>query len=298
MGFCTHCGAPVTSQFCTKCGTRVGSAPAASPQPQPSAPASAPVYQAPATSTGAPVTKKRGPLLWILLGCGGLIVIAVIILVSTGYFVAYKAKQAGFDPALMQKNPGLAVAKILASTNPDIEVLSVDENRGIIKVKDKKTGKTLTVNLEDAKNGKIVFQDGQNQKVELQAQGEGDKASLEVRSADGTMRMGAGAVQLPEWLPSYPGAEGTGTFGLSSKEGKAGTYTFKTDDSVEEVATFYEDALKGAGFTVQKTSTQVPGQGSMIILAARDSDSQRSAQITATKAEEGTTVGMIFETKK
>jgi hypothetical protein len=298
MGFCTHCGAPVTGPFCPKCGTRVGSAPEANLQSQPSAPAGAPAYQAPVSATGAPATKKRGPWLWILLGCGGLIVIAGIIAVSTGVFVAYKAKQAGLDPALMQKNPGLAVAKMLVAVNPDVEVLSVDEDRGIIKVKDKKTGKTLTVNLEDDKKGKIVFQDDKNQTVELQAQGEGDKAALEVRSADGTMRMGAGAVQLPEWLPAYPGAEGTGTFGMSSKEGKAGTYTFKTNDSVEDVATFYEDALKGAGFTVQKTSTQIPGQGSMIILAARDTSSQRTAQITASKAEEGTTVGMTFETKK
>jgi len=132
-------------------------------------------------------------VIWILLGCGGLILIGGIIAISTGVFVVYKAKQAGLDPALMQKNPGLAVAKMVASMSPDTEVLSVDEDHGIIRVRDKKTGKILTMNLEDAKNGKIVFLDEKNQKIEIQARGEGDNASLEVQSPDGTLRMGAPA---------------------------------------------------------------------------------------------------------
>jgi hypothetical protein len=290
MAFCMSCGAPVDGAFCTKCGAQIGSSGGPGAQPRESAPAVPPISLPSPTAT-AP--RKHSALLWILGGCLGLVVIAGIIAVSTGIFIAHKA---GLDPALMKKDPGLAVAKMLASSNPDIEVLSVDEDRSIIRVRDKKTGKTMTMNLEDAKNGKIVFEDDQNKQVEIQTRGEGEDAAVEIKSAEGIMRMGAAAsVQLPDWLPSYPGAEGTGTFSVSGAEGKAGSCAFKTSDSVDDVASFYEAALKEAGFEVQKTTTQIPGQGTLIMLGGTDKDGHRTAHVTAAASGEGTTINLVFE---
>jgi hypothetical protein len=242
--------------------------------------------------------KKAGPLIWVLVGCLVLAVAAAIIVASAGLFVAHKAKQAGFDAALFEKNPSLAVAKIMASVNPDVEVLSVDEARGVISVRDKKTGKTLTVNLEDAKNGRIVFQDEKNQRVEVRAHGEGEAGALEVRSSEGTMRMGSAAARLPVWLPAYPGAEEAGTFGMSTEKANTGTCSYKTAAGVDEVATFYENALAQAGFEVRRTAAQVPGQGSAVILSAQDAESRRTAQITATAVADGTSIALVFEDKK
>ena len=226
------------------------------------------------------------------MGCLGVIVIGVIIIVAGGLFVLNKAKQAGIDPVLMQKNPGLAVAKMMAAMNPDIEILGVDEDRGIIRVRNKKDGKTLTMSLAEAKKGKIVFLDEKNQKLEIQVQGEGEKASLEARGPEGALRMG-GAPQLPDWLPPYPGAQAVGTVGASSEQGKAASYGFKTSDSVARVVSFYEDALKKAGLEVQRTGSPEAG----VVLIANDS-SQRTAQIIANHSAEGTTVSIFFESKK
>jgi hypothetical protein len=293
MAFCTSCGAPVEGAFCTKCGTHVGAPGASSAQAEQSVPPIPPLYQPPAVAS-AP--KRHSPLFWILGGCLGLIVIGGIIAISTGVFIAHKA---GLDPALMKQNPGLAVAKMMATMNPDVEVLAVDEDRGIIRVREKKTGKTMTINLKDAQNGRIVFQDDQNQSVEIQSRGEGENASVEVRSSEGTMRMGASSAgQLPDWLPSYPGAESAGTFAISAENGKSGSCAFKTGDSVENVASFYEGALKDAGFVVQKTTTRISGKGSFIMLMAEDSNSQRNAHVTVVNSEEGTTINLVFETKK
>jgi hypothetical protein len=278
MAFCTNCGAPVDGQFCTKCGTRVGAADSAGEKP-PSAPINIPATPAPGIAPAQPV-KKRGPLFWVLTGCLGLIVIGVIIVVAGGLFVGQKLKQ--------------AVAKMIAAVNPDVEVLGIDEDRGVIRVRDKKTGKALTVDLAEAKQGKIVFQDDRNQKVELQAQGEGDKASLEIKGAEGTIAVGAGAGKLPDWIPSYSNAEGTGTFGVTSKEGASGSYSFKTSDSVEAVASFYEEALKGENLEVERTS----GQGPVLTLVAKDENSKRSAQIVIAGTAEGTTATITFESGK
>jgi hypothetical protein len=293
MAFCGKCGAPVEGAYCAKCGTALGSAGASSAQAgQPVPPIPAPLQP----SSTAPAAKKGRFMFWILGGCLGLVVIAGIIAISTGIFVARKA---GLDPALMKQNPGLAVAKMMATLNPDIEVLSVDEGSGIIRVREKKTGKTMSMNLQDAQKGKIVFQDDQNKSVEIQSTGEGENASVEVRSAEGTMRMGAGsAVQLPDWLPSYPGAKAAGTYSFNAENGQAGSCAFKTGDPVETVASFYEKALKNAGFAVQKTTTQIPGKGSFIMLMAENESTRQTAHVTAANSEEGTTINLVFERKK
>jgi hypothetical protein len=293
MAFCTKCGAPVETEFCQKCGARVGSAPGATPQPAAPIPQSRPVQIPAAPIAPAAPPKKRGPVFWVLLGCLGLLVIGAILAVSGGFWFRSRLKQAGVDAELMQKNPALAVAKMMVAVNPDLEVLGVDESRGIIKVRDKKSGKSLTMNLEDAKKGKISFMDDEGKKIEMETSGEGDKAAVKIRTDDGSMTMGAGAGKLPDWLPSYPGAEGTGTFGLNSKEGQAGTYAFKTNDAADDVTTYYEDALKGANFEVQKSSS--PG---VVTVVAKNEPEKRSVQITITGKGAETTVMMVFQTSK
>jgi hypothetical protein len=268
MAFCTNCGAEIQSQFCPKCGKQVGAAAQPVPPPEPGLPPRTPI-----TVPSAPeAPKKRGAAFWVLIGCLGLLVIGAIIVVGTGIFVRSKMRQAGVDVALMQTNPALAVAKMMAAVNPDIEVLGIDEERGIIRVRDKKTGKALTVNLEDAKNGKIVFMDDQNEKLEIRTDGAG---------------------KLPDWLPAYGGAEGAGNISFAAKEGQAGTYAFKTKDTPDEVATFYEDALKGANFEVQKS-----GQGGAISLMARDEAGKRTAQITIVGKEGESGVTIVFQAGK
>ena len=295
MAYCTKCGVPVSGQFCTNCGAPAGAAEASAAPPPP---ASGPVIIPASPPAAAPSGKKRGPLFWILIGFLGLVVIGGILVVAGGMWFLNRAKQAGVDPGLMQRNPGLAVAKMLLSTNPDVEFLEFDENLGIIKVREKKTGKTLTMDLKDAAKGKIVFRDEKNQQVEIQAKGEGENASVEVKGPEGSMRMGAGAGQLPDWLPSYPGSEGTGTFGVISKEGQGGTYAFKTGDPVGDVVSFYETDLKKAGFEVEKHEMSVGGRGGVVMLTAKHAATQRTAQITVAAQEGTTTVNLLFESKK
>jgi hypothetical protein len=296
MAICTKCGASVEGQFCTSCGTPVSFAGVSGPPPPEPGPPQPPVSQ----SAAAPVNiapKKRGPLFWILTGCLGLILVFIAISVSCGLFWWNKAKQAGIDTDLMESNPGLAIAKLLAASNPNIEVLSVDEDEGIIRVRDKKTGKSMTMDLSEAKNGKIVFRDEDNQNLEIQTQGEGDSASIQMSSPDGTARIGAGAAQLPDWLPAYPGAKSGGSIGASSGNGKTGTETFETSDSAEDVASFYERSLKNAGMAVEKTSFAGSDKESMTVISAKSSDEQRSGVISVARKEGKTMVSLSFESK-
>jgi hypothetical protein len=209
----------------------------------------------PAPSAPVPAGKpKRSPLPYILLGCFGLLVLAGLGFVATTWFVANKIKQAGIDPELMRTNPALAAAKMMAAVNPDIEVLDVDEGRGTITVREKSTGKRMTVNLEDAKQGRIVFREEGKGEVEIKTEG----GQVQVRTPEGTQTYGATA-NAPDFLPAYSGAQGQGMFTSSTQGGNQGTYTFKTTDSVEQVVAFYERELPGKGFEVKRTGSHTAG---------------------------------------
>src|SRR6266853_1611355 len=120
MAFCTKCGAQVQGPFCGTCGAP---APASAPQPgsgpqsgaaaPPTVVPPAPTYVAPVSAT-AP--QKTSAVVWILGGCGGLVVLAALFGGLAMYFIAHKAKQFG-------KNPALAITRMIASANPDVDVV-------------------------------------------------------------------------------------------------------------------------------------------------------------------------------
>ncbi|MBZ5592803.1 MAG: hypothetical protein LAP39_11250 [Acidobacteriia bacterium] len=254
----------------------------------PPAPAAAAPPVGPATAT------KTSPIIWILGGCFGLMVIGAIVGGLAMYYIAHKAKQAAH---MIEKNPGYAVARMMAAVNPDVEVVSTDEDKGTITVRDKKTGKTLTMNLADAQKGKFVFeQDGQ--KLALEAHGDGDKGSLELKSSEGSMKFnaGAGADKLPDWLPAYPGAAAQGAVSMQNATGTTGSFHFATKDSVEQVMSYYEDALKKAGLKVSTNTVQANGKTGLGFVTAEETGNKRKAMVNATAAADGTTVGVTFTT--
>jgi hypothetical protein len=215
MAFCTTCGRAASGRFCESCGGAVGSAAAAPAAPVPVAAAS----------------RKTSPIVWILLGLGVMVVLFIGALTVGGIFVVHKARQAGLDPALWERNPGIAVTKLLTAANPDAEIMSIDERGGIVVVRDRKTGKTIRMNFADIKRGRMSF-DSDEGRVSLTA------------AADGS-------IQLPAWLPSYAGAHDAGGISASGGNGDSGTYGFQTADPPAAVVSFYEAALKKAGFEIQ-----------------------------------------------
>jgi len=217
MAFCTTCGRAVSGRFCETCGSAVGAA---------ATPAAPPPTAAPA----AP--RKTSPIVWILLGLGVMVVLFIGAITVGGIFVVHKARQAGLDPALWERNPGIAVTKMLAAANPDAEIVSLDEHGGIVVVRDRKTGKTIRMNFADIKRGRMSF-DSDEGRVSLTA------------AADGSM-------QLPAWLPAYSGAREAGGISASGGNGDSGTYGFQTADPPAAVVSFYEAALKKAGFEIQQ----------------------------------------------
>lgn len=225
----------------------------------------------PMPAPGAAAPQKKSPWLWILLGCGGLILLIVLLLVALFAFGLYKAKQAGLDPDLIRRNPAVAVVKMAIAANPNAELVSIDENRGIVTVRDKRTGKTVTLNFEDVKRGRISFEGEGGEKVAI----------------------GGAAVKLPEWFPSYAGVTPQSTYSVSDATSESAGFQFTTQDSPAQVLEFYESGLKKSGLTVTWLKQDQGGN-----ITARDETEQREATVTVTATDAGTTVIGTFKAKK
>lgn len=284
MAFCTNCGGSVAGAFCPQCGT--AAKPVAQAAPPPAAPAVA----------GA--AKGTSPLVWILGILFGLFVLGVLAVVGGGLFVVHKVKQAGLDPDLMRRNPGIAITKMLAAANPDVSVVSVDEGKSVVTLLDKKTGKTVTVSFEDIKEGKIKFQEQGQEAITVDAGGAAKTGAVEIKGPDGTMRLGGSNLNVPDWIGSYPSSKPQGTFSVQKGEEEGGTYQFNTPDAVKDVMSFYDRSLQQAGLKITSRTTHDAGGSSGGMLVAEDADKKRSVVVTLATADGATNVNVLFQVKK
>ncbi len=236
---------------------------------------------------GASAKGKISPLLIVLIVIGGLFVLGIVAVVGAGWFVMSKVEQAGFDTDLLEENPGLAVTKMIAALNPDIEIVSIDEDSKTVKVKDKKSGKTVTVDFDRLREGNLVFEDDEGEKVEFNA----SQSGADVQTSQGSYQVGAGAdVELPDWLAKCRGCELKGVMSSQTGEGRSGMASFTSPDSVEEVIDFYDEALKDAGMEVN-TVRQSGAAGGGGMISGEDSGGRKAVIIVG--AGNGTTGGSI-----
>jgi hypothetical protein len=285
MAFCTNCGSSMEGQFCTSCGARADAAAPGGAQP----PTPPPAYPQAAPGAVAPAPQKSKVLLWVLLGCGGLIVIVILIMMAAGFFFARKASEFG-------KNPGFAAAKMMASLNPNVEVVRADEDTGKITLRDKKSGKTVTFNFQDIQKGHMSFEGENGEKVDIQGQGE--SGSMSIKGPDGSMQIGQGSLaNVPSWVPRYPGAQALGAFTSQGGGEEGDTFQLPCSGSVEEVAAFYARELKSAGMKIQKTSIQGDGQTAMSVVGT-DEAKQHTVSVTASTSDKGTVAHIMYVIRK
>jgi hypothetical protein len=196
-----------------------------------------------------------------------------IAVIGGGVFLVHKAKQAGVDSEMFRYNPGLAVAKMITAVNPDVEVVSVDDHRGLITLREKSTGKTSTITFDRARHGRITFSDSENSEAHTLPS------------------------SLPAWIPSYPHSKTQGNFSVNGDDGAAGNFTFTTTDAADDVISFYEGALKRDGFRITSNTKAGAGDSAGALVSAEDAGSNRTVVIAIGTRGDGTTVNVTFAQK-
>jgi len=176
-------------------------------------------------------------------------------------------------------------------------LVSFDDAKGTLVIRDKKTGKTLTLDVDQAERGKIVFRGENGEEMTFEASGDDETGSINIKTKEGTASFGAGASSdLPSWLPAYPGATVQGNFSARGAEGHGGSFGFSTEDSLQRVIRFYENALRNAGLRIETNPIIANGNVSMSVIAA-DEDKKRTATVQAVEADGKTQVTVVFSSK-
>jgi hypothetical protein len=214
-----------------------------------------------------PPAKKGTPVwVWILVGVFGLFLLAGIAFVATGVFLYRQAKE----------NPTATIAKMVALSNPNIEVLEFDKESGKVTIKDKETGKTVTVSLDDLKQGK-----------------------LEVKTDEGTVQMGANVEgKTPDFVPIYPGAKQTNVMSSKMQDTEGGTLVLEVKEEFSKVKSWYEEQINKGGFDTNSTTSVAGSEGPGAMLVAAKNDDKETLHIMLNTEPEFTRVTITYGLRK
>lgn len=280
MAFCTTCGGNVNGAFCPQCGTPVSVAQTAPPPPPPSQPNYPPpsAYQPqpmqPGIGVPPPMAPRRGmsPVVMVVLVIFGLIFVGIVALVGLGFYAAHA----------IRTNPGAVIARLVTAANPNLEVINTNNGAGTITIRDRSTGKQNTITFDQAKNGQFSI------------------TANDDHGGSGVMKFGGGAnLDLPGWVPKYPGANNTGGFSATGSDnngkGSGGTFTFTTTDEAQKVLDWYRGKAGDLGLKVNMNTTTPTGG---MIVAAADGEKQSLTVIANTEGSSPTAVNVSYAEKQ
>jgi hypothetical protein len=182
----------------------------------------------------------------------------------------------------------------MVKLNPELEVVTTDDEAETITIRNKSTGEEMTVDWSRVEEGRIIF--GSEGKEMTVGASEGDEGgTFTVKSSDGEeVRMGSGdAADIPAWVPLHAGAEPVSTFSMTSADGSSGALTATFDGSVQEAVETYEQLLTGAGYEVSKNVFTVQGEQGAMLTGASEADG-RSLNLMISTEEGDTQVAVTY----
>lgn len=236
-----------------------------------------------------PAKKGMGPLGWIAIGCGAILLFGLLGVGACSYYAKKKLQSMASD---FEANPEMAAAKLVVQMNPDLELISTDDAAGTLTVRNTKTGETVTLNMADIKEGKFsVTTDEGTSSVDMGEDG------MTVTDAQGqTATLGA-AADAPSWVPTYPNGTVEGSYSSNSADGRTAMFVVKTSDSVAAVLAFYEEKLKAEGMKVENTTYAANNATGGTVTAVSD-DEKRSVNVAAGASENEGTAATVTYTEK
>ena len=125
------------------------------------------------------------------------------------------------------------------------------------------------------------------------------KDGYTIRSKDGSATMVTGKsaadAKTPAFAPLFPGAKvESSVAGIGNDKADGGTLVYKVAARPEAVIAFYRQKAAAEGFETQMDSNM----GAAHMFAAGDETSGKALQVIASDADGGTSVQVIWATKK
>ncbi len=102
------------------------------------------------------MSEKKGMPVWgwLLIGCGGIIVLGTVAIVGLGFF-AVKEVQQFVEEA--ERNPAHGYAKILAFADDNIEIVDHNDDDQTVTIKNISNDEEVTIDLAGLEDGQISW---------------------------------------------------------------------------------------------------------------------------------------------
>ena len=244
-----------------------------------------------------PEPKKKGlsPLAWIGIGCGGLVLLAIIGMTVLGVSLFNLGREALEEASGEQSlsdlvesfedNPVRTVAETMIRMNPEFELISTDDAAGTITFRNVETGEEATLNFEDIAEGRFTMTTTEGEVVveTPEESGGGGGGGVTFTGPDGQTRLGANVDlgDLPEWVPVYPGSSDVQLpYVTSAPEGQSGMMSGKTVDSAQQVGDFFQSTVEANGFTVDNVTSTQSGTTDFRAISATGDDGTLNISVT------------------
>lgn len=222
------------------------------------------------TTPATPPAKKGLPAIaWVGIGCGGLLLIGIIVGAILFGIFAGKIKE-------FAANPEKAGAEMMVSMNPELEMVSQDEGKGEMTIRTK-DGDEVTLSYKDISEGRITVKDK-------------DGNETRIGSAD--------LSQVPAWVPRAPDlSDAVSTF-HSEGGGKAtGQFSGKSSQSIEQLRTFLEGEALSLGMNTSSNSS-MNANGTTVVTLDFSGDGKSLTFIITEKPEAKTLVNTNYSEQK
>ena len=150
-----------------------------------------------------------GVLPKVLIGCASLLVLLGLIASLAIWWGARKLRGMA---AGAERNPAAFAARLMTAGNPELEVVSQDNDRKTVTIRNRNTGESLTVNAAELEKGNLAFRNEKGEQVAIEGNSADGKRGLKVTSRVGTMTIGDGAGALPtsDWGRPIPARSRSG----------------------------------------------------------------------------------------
>ncbi len=159
-----------------------------------------------------PAKKGLPGLAWAGIGCGGLLIVAII----AGVIIFNKVKQKFED---ISKNPYKAAAELVILKNPELKMISEDKEKGTMTIRSN-NGEEITLSYKDISQGRFEVSDADGNKVNI-------------GSAD--------LSKVPQWVPLPPDLKDVVSFLYNDSSSKgSGMIVGKSSQGAETLKAFFE----------------------------------------------------------
>lgn len=237
-----------------------------------------------------PGKKGSGVWFWVIGGCLGIVLLGGLAILGLGYFGVKKFQETtGLSSEEFQNRPAFAAAKLLTALNPDIELVDADERTERITIREKNTGKTVSITLDELKQGRIRFTDDSGEEFEMRVQEDGESGSLQIQGRDGRQVLNIGSsasANLPAWVPTPEGSYSNRQ--QISTEGNA-TYTGRltTPLSADEFTAWFEKAATDSGLQMKSRTVSTSNNAVNIFLHAEGNGGKRTLSAMGNQNSDG-----------